>query len=125
MNPMFILYVSNQEISTSFYKTVLSAEPVLHVPGMTEFKLSEQSSLGLMPYSGIQQLLSPHLDSADFDVSQAKAELYLQVKNANEYLSRAQEARAKLLSPLQDRDWGQRVGYCLDLDGHVIAFAEI
>ena len=99
MNPMFIFYVSDQETSTSFYKTVLGAEPVLHVPGMTEFKLSEHSSLGLMPYTGIQRLLSPHLDAVNFDVSQAKAELYLHVNNAGEYLSRALDAGAKLLSP--------------------------
>jgi hypothetical protein len=29
------------------------------------------------------------------------------------------------ISALEDRDWGQRVAYSLDPDGHVLAFAEI
>ncbi len=82
---------------------------------MTEFSLGEQSSLGLMPYAGAQRLLSPHLDSTKFDASQTKDELYVQVKNPDEYLTRALGAGASLLSPLQDRDWGLRVGYCLDI----------
>lgn len=125
MNPMFIFYVSGQEASTSFYKIVLGAEPILYVPGMTEFKLGEHFSPGLTPYTGIQRSLSPNLDAVNFDVSQAEVELFLHVKNANEYLSLALDAGAKLLSPLQDRDRGQGVGYCLDIDGHVITFAEI
>jgi catechol 2,3-dioxygenase-like lactoylglutathione lyase family enzyme len=52
-----ILYVADQERSTSFYQALLSQEPVLNVPGMTEFQLSEQHVLGLMPERGIKRLL--------------------------------------------------------------------
>jgi len=30
----------------------------------------------------------------------------------------------KEISELKDRDWGDRVGYISDPDGHVLAFAE-
>jgi len=39
IQPQFILFVKDQEKSTSFYKSVLDLEPVLNVPGMTEFEL--------------------------------------------------------------------------------------
>lgn len=45
----FILYVRDQEASTGFYIAVLAMEPILNVPGMTEFELSSDCVLGLMP----------------------------------------------------------------------------
>jgi hypothetical protein len=44
-----ILYVADQRRSTGFYETVLSKQPVLNVPGMTEFMLGDDCKLGLMP----------------------------------------------------------------------------
>jgi hypothetical protein len=46
-----ILYVANQSISTEFYSRLLNQKPILNVPGMTEFNLSENTILGLMPSS--------------------------------------------------------------------------
>ncbi len=45
----FILYVRDQAASARFYGSVLEQEPTLDVPGMTEFRLSAESVLGLMP----------------------------------------------------------------------------
>ena len=44
---------------------------------------------------------------------------------ASGYLNRALALGAKLLSKMRLRDWGHTAGYCLDLDGHVLAFAEV
>ena len=33
-------------------------------------------------------------------------------------------AGAKPISPISDRDWGDKVCYFADNDGHIIAFAE-
>ena len=49
---IFILYIADQERSKNFYSQVLGTEPVLHVPGMTEFQLTESAKLGLMPETG-------------------------------------------------------------------------
>ena len=38
----FIFYVTDQAKSTRFYESVLGQEPLLNVPGMTEFKLNEE-----------------------------------------------------------------------------------
>ena len=35
---MLIIYVENQEKARDFYKQVLAMEPLMDVPGMTEFK---------------------------------------------------------------------------------------
>lgn len=61
MKTHFILYVSDQAAATRFYSRILDSEPILNVPGMTEFELSPQSVLGLMPVSGIKRLLGDEL----------------------------------------------------------------
>lgn len=59
----FILYVADQKRSTEFYSKVLNRPPSLNVPGMTEFNLSADVKLGLMPETGIAKILqdkTPH-----------------------------------------------------------------
>ena len=53
----FILYVSDQGKSKKFYQKTLQLKPVLDVPGMTEFKLSTNTKLGLMPETGIAKII--------------------------------------------------------------------
>lgn len=124
MRAHFILYVENQEESTRFYRSVLDSEPVLEVAGMTEFQLNESSVLGLMPETGIKKLLGPALPDPKDARGMPRAEIYLVVSNAKACYDRALANGAKSLSELAMRDWGQQVAYCLDLDGHVLAFAE-
>ncbi|HEY9681536.1 MAG TPA: VOC family protein [Oculatellaceae cyanobacterium] len=120
----FILYVKNQEASAKFYRSVLALDPVLDVPGMTEFQLNESSVLGLMPETGIKKLLGPSLPDPEEAQGIPRAEIYLVLSNANACYDRALANGAKSLSEFAMRDWGQQVAYCLDLDGHVVAFAE-
>ena len=124
MQIQFILYVSNQEKSKTFYANLLNKQPILHVPGMTEFLLSENTKLGLMPENGIVKILGTTTPHPNLGNGIPRCELYLKVKNAQKYMERGLENGAELISPLQYRDWGDNVGYLLDLDGHVIALAE-
>lgn len=119
----FILYVSDQATSTAFYSRVLDCSPRLNVPGMTEFVLPDGAILGLMPESGIRRLLGPRLPDPASAHGIPRAELYLLVEAPAAYMERALAAGAAPLSPLQPRDWGHRAAYCLDPDGHVLAFA--
>jgi uncharacterized glyoxalase superfamily protein PhnB len=91
---------------------------------MTEFKLNEESVLGLMPSSGIRKLIGEKLPDPTEAGSIPRAELYLIVESPDEYHQRALAAGADELSSLQARDWGDEVAYSLDLDSHVIAFAK-
>src|SRR5512135_252545 len=120
----FILYVEDKTRSTAFYSHVLNCQPTLNVPGMTEFILSKDTILGLMPIVGIKRLLGDKLPDPAHGVGIPRAELYLVVQHPLDYHRRAIEAGAIELSGLEDRDWGHRVAYSLDPDGHVIAFAE-
>lgn len=118
-----ILYVADQNISTEFYKRVLGMEPQLHVPGMTEFKLIENHLLGLMPEKGIKKLLGDKIPDPGQATGVPRAELYFKVKNSDELFIRAIESGSKILSEIKPRDWGDRAGYVMDPDGHVLAFA--
>lgn len=120
----FILYVSDQARSATFYEAVLDAGPRLNVPGMTEFDLAPGAVLGLMPEAGIKRLLGAGLPDPAGAAGVPRAELYLLVANASEYYARAVGAGARELSPVTPRDWGHAAGYVMDPDGHVVAFAE-
>jgi catechol 2,3-dioxygenase-like lactoylglutathione lyase family enzyme len=119
-----ILYVKDQVASSNFYRYVLDLEPVLDVPGMTEFKLSDTCVLGLMPEIGIKKLLGEKLPDLNEARGIPRAEVYLVVDSAAQYYERALQKNASALSALSLRDWGDQVAYCLDLDAHVLAFAQ-
>lgn len=120
----FILYVSDQERSTAFYEKLLEISPSLSVPGMTEFSLSKNVKLGLMPESGIADILCPVMPPPIIAHGIPRCELYLKVSNPADYLERGIQLGGTEISALKQRDWGDKVGYIADLDGHVIAFAK-
>ena len=117
----FILYVRDQAASRDFYARVLAVAPTLDVPGMTEFELGG-SVLGLMPEHGIARLLGDAVDPSRANGA-PRAEVYLVVDDPEAYVARALAAGARTISELAPRDWGARVAYLFDPDGHVIAFA--
>ena len=119
-----ILFVTNQEASKAFYSGLLDVQPVLDVPGMTEFRINDGLILGLMPEPAIARLLGFAVADRRLSRSAPSSELYLIVDNANAYYERAIRLGASEVSYLQPRDWGHTVGYCTDLDGHLLALAE-
>ena len=120
----FILYVADQEKSKDYYEQLLQTNPSLDVPGMTEFKLSDKVKLGLMPENGIAKILQAKTPHPQQGNGIPRCELYLKVPHAEEYINRGIQLGGKEISELQNRDWGDKVGYISDLDGHIIAFAE-
>lgn len=121
---LFVFYVADQGRSSSFYRALLGVKPSLDVPGMTEFPLTGSGRLGLMPEKGIANLLGGAIPNPALASGIPRSELYLVVDDAAKYYDCALANGAQEVSPLQQRDWGDRVAYCLDLDGHVLAFAE-
>ncbi len=119
-----ILYVNDQEASCKFYQNIFRKDPDLNVSGMTEFNLSDNCKIGLMPNKGIAKILgdkTPHPDSAN---GIPRCELYFHVADIYVEFENAIKTGAKLISPIIDRDWGDKVCYFSDPDGHIIAFAE-
>lgn len=118
-----ILYVKDQDVSCKFYQNIFRKEADLNVPGMTEFILSDICKLGLMPNKGIAKILenkTPHPDGGN---GIPRCELYLYVEDIQYEFENAVKSGAKLISPIADRDWGDKVCYFSDPDGHIIAFA--
>ena len=120
----FILYVADQTKAKEFYEGLFGVEPSLDVPGMTEFWLSDSVKLGLMPENGIAKIIADNSPHPKEGSGIPRCELYLKVENAKGYLERGIKLGAKEISDLEDRDWGDKVGYIADPDGHIIAFAE-
>ncbi|MEA2076683.1 MAG: VOC family protein [Candidatus Marinimicrobia bacterium] len=123
-NIMFILYVADQAKSKVFYQNVLQLEPVVDVPGMTEFTLENGVMIGLMPNEGIAKILGDALPHPGKGQGIPRCELYLKLDDARSYIDRALNAGATPVSPMQERPWGDTAGYVADPDGHVLAFAE-
>lgn len=121
---MTILYVKDQSKSTEFYKLVFGIDPVLEVPGMTEFVLSNGASIGLMPERGIKNLLGDALPDPSIGSGIPRAELYFKVYDVEVMHLRVLQAGGVEVSPMSLRTWGDKVAYSLDLDGHVLAFAQ-
>jgi len=120
----FILYVENQQESTVFYEYLFQQKAILNVPGMTEFRLAENVKLGLMPNDGIAKILIKKTPHPSKGKGIPRCELYLKVPNPQVYMSRGIEKGGLLISRLTQRDWGDKVGYISDIDGHILAFAK-
>jgi len=121
--PIFIIYVTSQEKSTMFYQSVFNKQPVLNVPGMTEFEINDNTLFGIMEEKGIKRLLPDIPNPADA-TGIPRSELYLITDNVNDSLNRVKLSGGKIISELSERSWGDKVGYAMDPDGHIIAFPE-
>lgn len=123
-NVMFIIYVKNQEESKLFYEKVFGYKPALHVPGMTEFRLGENVSLGIMPEEGIMRILENKITNPQNANGVPRSEIYLFVDEPDEYYIKLVEAGGVGVSKTELRNWGDHVAYGIDIDGHVLAFAK-
>jgi uncharacterized glyoxalase superfamily protein PhnB len=123
-NIEIILYVNDQETSCRFYQNIFRVKADLNVPGMTDLTLTDNCKIGLMPNKGIAKILAdktPHPESGN---GIPRCELYIHVENIQFEFDNAIKSGAKLISPISDRDWGDKVCYFSDPDGHILAFAE-
>ncbi|MFH2095814.1 MAG: VOC family protein, partial [Bacteroidota bacterium] len=90
-----ILYVSDQAKSRDFYSAILGLQPVLDVPGMTEFEIHPGMKLGLMPESGIAKIIGANLPHPSGGNGIPRCELYLLVNDAEVHYDMALELGAK------------------------------
>jgi len=120
---IFILYVEDQKRSTEFYRQVLGKEPVLDVPGMTEFELTGDTLLGLMPVEGIAKLLGDSVPHPGEGRGIPRCELYLYLENPQEVYEKCLVLGATGIAGVALRNWGDYAGYLADPDGHILALA--
>ena len=91
---------------------------------MTEFIFTENCKLGLMPNNGIAKILSDKTPHPELGNGIPRCELYFYVENIELEFENAMKIGANLISDITERDWGDRVCYFSDFDGHIIAFAQ-
>ena len=118
-----IVYVKDQTVSRDFYMSIFKIAPSLDVPGMTEFQLLPDLTIGLMPEKSIATLISPPRPHPETGSGIPRCELYLRVDDVDAAYALAVAAGADEISAPTLRGWGERVGYLSDPDGHVLAFA--
>lgn len=119
-----ILYCKDQQKSRDFYTKILNLSPTLDVPGMTEFQLTPELKLGLMPENGIAKILgnkTPHPSTGN---GIPRCELYIYVNDVENSFNQSLKFGANKVSHPQHRDWGDTVAYVSDIDGHIVAFAK-
>jgi lactoylglutathione lyase len=119
-----ILFVNDEQLSAKFYAALFRTKPAMIAPGMVEFVISDSLKLGLMPASGIAKIIEPILPHPNSGSGIPRCELYFLVDDVDFEMDHALICGAKLVNEIADRDWGDRVGYVADPDGHVIAFAK-
>lgn len=124
MEVEFILYVQDQARSRQFYAIVLDRSPSLDVPGMTEFELGPGCKLGLMPAHGIAKIIVPPMAHPAQGHGIPRCELYLRVPDHDAAAARVVAAGGLCVDDAKPRDWGDRVSYWADSDGHVLALAQ-
>jgi predicted enzyme related to lactoylglutathione lyase len=123
LEPEFILFVADPERSKRFYIGLLDRQPVLDVPGMIEFDLGG-AKLGLMNMDNIARIISPPLPHPAEAMGGSRCELYIEVDDLDPAIANAIKAKAMVVDAVADRNWGHRVAYFADPDGHVIALAK-
>ena len=75
-----ILYVKNQERSKEFYALLFGKDPVLDVPGMVEFQVSDDFKLGLMLETSIVKIIEDRLPHPNLGNGIPRCELYFKVQ---------------------------------------------
>lgn len=123
-NMMIIIYVKDQEKSKLFYEKLFGYQPKLHVPGMTEFELMDNVTLGIMPEEGIMRILENKIPNPQNANGIPRCEIYLFADEPNEYYNRLVNAGGTGVSEMELRNWGDYVAYGSDIDGHILAFAK-
>lgn len=120
----FIIYVDDIEKTKMFYEILFDIKPVTDEPGMCEFELPNGAVLGIMPNSSLEKLFGAEYSVNEKKKKSPKFEFYFQVDDAEALQQKALQLGALELRKFAKMDWGDKVAYCVNHDGHILAFAE-
>ena len=67
-----ILYVSDVEVSTAFYRRILGHGPIETYPGFSVFKLCDDMTLGLQAADEIEPAAEPYVGGSELSLSDVK-----------------------------------------------------
>ena len=120
-----ILTVNDLNKSKMFYRLLFELDPIIDEENIVEFELNEFFILGLVKKELPEVLFDTEL-LIKYKLNQTStAELYFECSNAQEMHKKALQLGSLELTPFKERDWGHKVGYSVNHDGQVLAFASI
>ncbi len=120
----FIIYVDDINKTKFFFQLLFDIKPVIDEPGMCELELPNGAVLGIMPNTSLEKLFGTEYSVNEKKKASPKFEFYFQVDNAEALYKKALQLGALSLRKFNKMDWGDRVAYCVNHDGHILAFAE-
>jgi len=124
MKTYFIIYVKNFDKSKIFYELLFNKKPIIDEPGMAEFELPGGAALGIMPDSSLEKLFGEDFKIEKNRKTLPQTELYFLVENALLLHNKAIQLGATEIRTFSKMDWGHKVAYSINHDGHILAFAE-
>jgi len=124
MKTYFIIYVEDFAKTKIFYELLFNIKPVIDDPGMCEYQLSDGSTLGIMPNSSLEKLFGKIFEKQKNRKSLPHTEFYFIVEDALQFHNRAIQLGASEIRAFEKMDWGHKVAYSINHDGHILAFAE-
>ncbi len=120
----FIIYVDDVEKTKMFYEILFNIKPIIDEPDMCELELPNGAILGIMPNSSLEKLFGTEYGISEKKKATPKFEFYFQVENAEALHKKALQLGALEIRNFTEMDWGDKVAYSKNHDGHIIAFAE-
>lgn len=119
-----ILFVSDLSACARFIDEVFCWPKSVDVPVYVEYDLDPRVRIGIMPQANTRHFLGQDLGSRTFRDECPRAEIYLSFDDVKPVLERLTAKGATCVSPLDERDWGDRVAYYRIFDGYILAVAE-
>lgn len=119
-----IFYVADLSRAVNFYDRAFGFEKTVDVPVYVEYRLNVGARLGLMPQANTAHFLGGELGNRKPHDGCPRAELYLHVPDLPEAVRALEQAGGDCVSAVEERGWGDRAAYFVDLDGYVLAVAE-
>ena len=113
-----ILYVDDLEASIAWYRERAGLSLNMRGDGYAEFA-TQGTKLALFERS-----LLPGLVGGDGAARRPDGEIVFVVEDVDAMDERLRVAGVRILSGLTDRAWGHRTLHVLDVDGHVVEFAQ-
>lgn len=120
----FIFYVDDFDKTKMFYQLLFNLTPIIDEAGMCEYELPDGSTLGIMPSASLAKLFGDKFVEQKDRKALPNVELYFLMENALEFHKRALQLGATEIREFAEMDWGDKVAYSLNHDGHILAFAE-
>lgn len=119
-----ILYVEDLSKSKMFYELLFQVKPFIEEESIAEFRLNESAILGLMKKNFTEKMFTGSIPERYKNKSSLLSELYFESENAEELHLRSLQLGSLELSPFSERSWGHSVGYSINHDTAILAFAK-